>query len=126
MKRNKQTATENPFFPWSRTMTSEQILAEIREANLSYLMLAQSLIRTDRDQALYRLGISEDTAATISKLTPAQMMKIAGGNTLLCRFRMDDEIVWNLLTSHGKGAANESVNRLHASILMAGRHQEAA
>ena len=107
-------------------MTSEQILAEIREANLSYLMLAQSLIRTDREQALYRLGIGEETAGMIAALTPAQMMKIAGGNTLLCRFRMDDEIVWNLLTSHGKGAANESVARLHASILMAGRHQEAA
>jgi flagellar transcriptional activator FlhD len=107
-------------------MTSEQILAEIREANLSYLMLAQSLIRTDRDQALFRLGVNEDTAALIGTLTPAQMMKIAGGNTLLCRFRMDDDLVWNLLTSHGKGAANDGMNRLHASILMAGRHQEAA
>ena len=107
-------------------MTSEQILAEIREANLSYLMLAQSLIRTDRDQALFRLGINEDTAALIGTLTPAQMMKISGGNTLLCRFRMDDDLVWNLLTSHGKGAANDGMNRLHASILMAGRHQEAA
>ena len=29
-------------------------------------------------------------------------------------------------TSHGKTAANETVSRLHASILMAGRHQEAA
>ncbi len=107
-------------------MTADQILAEIREANLSYLMLAQSLIRTDIDQALFRLGINEDTAKLINTLTPAQMMKIAGGNTLLCRFRMDDDIVWSLLTSHGKNAANESVNRLHASILMAGRHQEAA
>lgn len=107
-------------------MTAEQILAEIREANLSYLMLAQSLIRTDREQALYRLGIGEDTATLLTSLTPAQMMKIAGGNTLLCRFRMDDDIVWSLLTSHGKGAANEGVSRLHASILMAGRHQEAA
>jgi flagellar transcriptional activator FlhD len=107
-------------------MTSDQILAEIREANLSYLMLAQSLIRTDRDQALFRLGVSEDTAAIIGTLTPAQMMKIAGGNTLLCRFRMDDDLVWNLLTSHGKGAANDGMGRLHASILMAGRHQEAA
>ena len=68
-------------------MTAEQILAEIREANLSYLMLAQSLIRTDRDEALYRLGVSEETATMIGMLTPAQMMKIAGGNTLLCRFR---------------------------------------
>jgi flagellar transcriptional activator FlhD len=107
-------------------MNTDQILAEIREANLSYLMLAQSLIRTDREQALFRLGVSEETATLISTLTPAQMMKIAGGNTLLCRFRMDDDLVWSLLTSHGKGAANESVSRLHASILMAGRHQEAA
>ena len=107
-------------------MNADQILLEIREANLSYLMLAQSLIRSDRDQALYRLGISEENAALLAMLTPAQMMKITAGNTLLCRFRMDDDLVWNLLTSHGKSAANQGVAGLHASILMAGRHQEAA
>ena len=107
-------------------MNSDQILAEIREANLSYLMLAQSLIRADREQALYRLGISEETATLLNTLSPAQMMKMASGNTLLCPFRMDDDLVWGLLTSHGKPAANDSVSRLHASILMAGRHQEAA
>ncbi|ODV11102.1 MAG: flagellar transcriptional regulator FlhD [Rubrivivax sp. SCN 70-15] len=107
-------------------MNADQILAEIREANLSYLMLAQSLIRSDREQALYRLGITEATATMIGMLTSSQMMKIAAGNTLLCRFRMDDDLVWSLLTSHGKSAANEGVAGLHASILMAGRHQEAA
>ena len=107
-------------------MNTDQILAEIREANLSYLMLAQSLIRTDREQALFRLGVSEETAALIGTLTPAQMMKIATTNTLLCRFRMDDDVVWNLITNHGKGAANDGMSRLHASILLAGRHQEAA
>ena len=107
-------------------MNSDQILTEIREANLSYLMLAQSLVRIDREQALYRLGINEDNAALLALLTPAQMMKIASANTLLCRFRMDDNMVWSLLTNHGKGAANDTTSRLHASILMAGRHQEAA
>ena len=107
-------------------MNAEQILAEIREANLSYLMLAQSLIRSDRDQALFRLGVNEDTAKLIDKLTPAQLMKMSSGNTLLCKFRMDDDMVWSLITSHGKGSANDGVARLHASILMAGRHQEAA
>jgi len=107
-------------------MTPDQILAEIREANLSYLMLAQSLVRHDREQALFRLGINEDTASLIAALTPAQMLKIATGNQLLARFRMDDDAVWSLLTSHGKGAANDGMSRLHASILMAGRHQEAA
>jgi flagellar transcriptional activator FlhD len=107
-------------------MNADQILSEIREANLSYLMLAQSLIRSDREQALYRLGISEESASLIALLSPAQMMKIAAGNTLLCRFRMDDDMVWGLLTNHGKSAANDATSRLHASILLAGRHQEAA
>ena len=107
-------------------MNAEQILTEIREANLSYLMLAQSLIRADREQALFRLGVSEESAALIGLLTPSQMMKIASGNTLLCKFRMDDDLVWTLLTNHGKSAANDTTSCLHASILMAGRHQEAA
>ena len=51
-------------------MTADQILAEIREANLSYLMLAQSLIRVDIDQALYRLGVSEDTARLMDAIMP--------------------------------------------------------
>jgi flagellar transcriptional activator FlhD len=107
-------------------MNTEQILMEIREANLSYLMLAQSLIRADREQALFRLGVSEETADMIGMLSPAQMMKIASGNTLLCKMRVDDDLVWSLLTNHGKSAANDGVSRLHANILMAGRHQEAA
>ncbi|MFZ2650913.1 MAG: flagellar transcriptional regulator FlhD [Burkholderiaceae bacterium] len=107
-------------------MNSQQILTEIREANLSYLMLAQNLIRADREQAMYRLGVSEEGARLIEMLTPSQMMRIAAGNTLLCRFRMDDELVWGLLTNHGKTATNDTTSRLHASILMAGRHHEAA
>ena len=107
-------------------MNTEQILMEIREANLSYLMLAQSLIRADREQALFRLGVSEETADVIGMLSPAQMMKVASGNTLLCKMRVDDDLVWSLLTNHGKSAANDATSRLHASILLAGRHQEAA
>jgi flagellar transcriptional activator FlhD len=121
---NATSRTKPP--PKETSMNADQILSEIREANLSYLMLAQSLIRTDREQALYRLGISEESASMISLLSPAQMMKIASGNTLLCRFRMDDDLVWGLLTNHGKSASNDTTSRLHASILMAGRHQEAA
>ena len=109
-------------------MNTEQMLAEIRETNLSYLMLAQNLIRADREQAMFRLGIGESAADILATLSPAQIMKMAGGSTLLCQFRMSDDLVWNLLTSHGKGtaAANDGVSRLHASILMAGRHDEAA
>jgi flagellar transcriptional activator FlhD len=107
-------------------MNADQILAEIREANLSYLMLAQSLIRADRAQALYRLGLSEEVAELIQLLTPAQMLRMASGNTLLCRFRTDDASVWALLANQGKSAGGDITARLHASILMAGRHEESA
>ncbi|WP_119155560.1 flagellar transcriptional regulator FlhD [Caldimonas tepidiphila] len=108
-------------------MTStDQILNEIREANLSYLMLAQNLIRADREEAMFRLGLSEEAADMLAMLSPAQVMKLASGSTLLCRFRVDDELVWSLLTNHGKSATSDATSRLHASILMAGRFSEAA
>ncbi|MBP7484437.1 MAG: flagellar transcriptional regulator FlhD [Aquabacterium sp.] len=106
-------------------MNADQILAEIRETNLSYLMLAQTLIREDREQALFRLGISEDAADRLASLSAAQVLKIASSNTLVCRMRVDDDLIWTLLTNHGKGRTTDSIGQLHANILMAGRHQEA-
>ena len=106
-------------------MDNEQLLAEIREANLTYLMLAQNLIRKDRAEALFRLGLTEEAADLLALLSPAQLLKIASSNMLLCRFRVDDDLVWGLLTNHSKPGANEAVSRLHASILMAGRHEHA-
>ena len=43
-------------------MNNEQLLAEIREANLTYLMLAQTLIRQDKAEAVFRLGLNENPA----------------------------------------------------------------
>lgn len=107
-------------------MTNEQMLTEIREANLTYLMLAQNLIRQDKAEALFRLGLSEDAADLIGAMSPAQILKIASGNMLLCRFRVDDDIVWNLLTNHNLAKVdNDATTKLHASILMSGKFAEA-
>lgn len=107
-------------------MTNEQMLTEIREANMTYLMLAQNLIRQDKGEALFRLGMSEESADLISALSPAQIMKIASNNMLLCRFRVDDDMVWSLLTNHSANKVdNDATNKLHASILMTGRYAEA-
>lgn len=107
-------------------MTDEQLNAEIRDANLTYLMLAQNLIRKDKAAALFRLGVSEESADLIATLSAAQMLKIAAGTMLLCRFRMDDDMVWNLLTNHSVSKVdNDATTKLHASILMAGRFAEA-
>jgi flagellar transcriptional activator FlhD len=99
-------------------MSSSRLLDEIRETNLSYMLLAQQLIREDRTEAMFRLGVNEEIADIIAGLTTAQVLRIATTSMLMCRFRFDDEIVWNLLTSHTK---DKSVSGMHAAIIMAGR-----
>lgn len=104
-------------------MTTDQLLDEIREANMAYLILAQHLIRRDRPEALYRLGIGEEVADILERLSTAQILRIASTNMLMCRFRFDDEVVWNLLTSH---ARERGMAGAHAAILMASALPEAA
>ena len=68
-------------------MNSNYLLSEIQEANLTYVMLAQQMLREDRDSAMYRLGVSAPVADILTTLTPAQVAKMAASSTLLCRFR---------------------------------------
>lgn len=103
-------------------MKIEHLAAEIREANLSYLMLAQNLIRADRAEALLRLGLSEEVADVVASLTAGQILKVAASSMLMCRFRFDDSMVWNLLLSHSK--EGRPAERMHAAILMAGQATE--
>ena len=107
---------------------NEQLLQEVREVNLGYLVLAQHMIRADKAQAMYRLGISDEVAGIIDQLTPSQLMKIAGANQLICRFRFDDDLVWGLLTSQSKSRATGTgaVAGLHANIVMAGQISDVA
>ncbi len=105
-------------------MPTDQLMNEIRDTNLSYLILAQAMIRADKPQALFRLGLSEAVADMISQLTTQQLIKIASRNTMMCTMRFDDELVWGLLTERHepRAGAEPTANRLHASVLMAGRH----
>lgn len=107
-------------------MNQDTLLKEIREANISYLVLAQHMIRQDKPEALFRLGMSEEAAELIEALSTAQILEIASGNMLLCRLRVDDDMVWNLLTNHTVNKVdNAATTKLHASILLAGRFAEA-
>ena len=104
-------------------MKTERLLDEIRDANMTYLVLAQQMIRQDKPQALYRLGLSEEVATILETLTTGQILKIAATNMVMCKFRFDDQVVWDLLTSHSK---DRGISSVHASILMAGQMAEAA
>ncbi len=102
-------------------MTANDMMAEIRDANLSYLMLAQQMIRSDKATAIFRLGISQEIADLIEGMSNAQILKLAGSNMMLARFRFDDSSILVMLTSHNK---ERSLAQSHAAILMAGQAVE--
>lgn len=99
-------------------MKANELLEQIREANLSYLLLAKQLINEDKAEALIRLGIDENTADLLDQLTTAQVLRVAGSNVPMCSIRFEDPTVWKLLSDHGKERA---ISGMHAAILMAGR-----
>lgn len=96
-------------------------LSEIRDVNLSYLMIAQQMIRHDRAEAIFRLGISGEIADLIGSMSNAQVLKMASCNVMLSRFRFDDATILSTLARDKSGAATAS---LHASIIMASQAPE--
>lgn len=102
-------------------MTPNDMMAEIRDSNLSYLMLAQQMIRSDKATAIFRLGIGKEIADLIEGLNNAQILKLAGSNMMLARFRFEDSAILNMLTNYNKDRA---LAQSHAAILMAGQSVE--
>ncbi len=94
---------------------------DIKEVNLAYLMLAQNMVRSDREAAIFRLGISTEIADILERLTPGQVLKMAGSDMLVCNFRFDDTLLLNLLSNHER---DRGVGQIHAAILAAGKPVE--
>ena len=103
-------------------METNQLLDEIRDINLSYLLLAKQVLRDDRVSAMYRLGINQDIADILDRLSSAQLIKMAASNMLLCRFRFDDRLIADMLSNDNR---DQTVTKSHAAILMAGKPAEA-
>jgi flagellar transcriptional activator FlhD len=97
-------------------MRTNELMNEIHDINLNYLLLSQNLIREDKDMAIVRLGISQEIAEMIENLSTAQLMKLAGGSTLITRFRFDDVVILGMLTHDKKP---EAMAHSHSAILMA-------
>ena len=102
-------------------MHTTDILGTIRDANLSYLMIAQQMIRSDKAAAIFRLGISTEIADLIENLSPAQVLKLAGTTTMLARFRFEDGAILGMLAHYNK---TDALTQSHAAILMASQAVE--
>ncbi len=97
------------------------LLGEVKDLNLSYLVLAQRMLREDRVAGMYRLGFSDEVASVIEKLTMAQIVRLSLSNQLLCRFRFDDRAILGALADKGRPAL---VSHAHAAIVLAGQDAE--
>lgn len=102
-------------------MNATDTYNDIKEVNLAYLMLAQNMVRSDREAAIFRLGISTEIADILERLTPGQVLKMASSDMLICNFRFDDTLLLNLLSNHER---DRGVGQIHAAILAAGKPVE--
>lgn len=102
-------------------MDTMQLQEGIRDINLTYLMLAQQMIKEDKAAAIFRLGISQDLVDVIGSLTPPQVIKMAASNMLLCRFRFDENLLLNMLTGYNN---DRLMSQAHAAILMSAQPVE--
>ncbi|WP_153101945.1 flagellar transcriptional regulator FlhD [Paraburkholderia hayleyella] len=100
---------------------SSETLDSIREINLSYVMLAQRMLREDKAVGMFRLGLSSELADLLAGLTLAQCVKLASSGQLLCFFRLTDHAMLAALTQTSRHA---EVAPTHTAILLAGQQVE--
>lgn len=96
---------------------------EIRELNLAYLMLAQQMLRSDYETAMFRLGLDKEVADFVEGLSAAKLVRMAGNQMLMPQFRFNDEQLARLMAGEGRDPATSS---LHAAIIAAGKAAEGA
>ena len=98
-------------------MTTSHLLDDIRNVNLSYLLLVQRLLNEDRSAAMFRLKLNEQMADTLASLPISQLAKLANSNQLLCHFALVDPAQLSSLTTQQR---EDDLKRTHAAILLAG------
>lgn len=87
----------------------------IYDINLSYLLLAQQLIREDSLTAGFRLGLDDAMIETLKALTLPQLIKLASTNQLICRLRVDNDTLVDLLT---KDSRIDALQQIHTGIIL--------
>ena len=97
------------------SLDRNETLNEIREVNLSFLVLAQRLARLDSTMAMRLLRVGAQSVDAIATLPPGLIVKLAATNVLFCRFALDDcALLVSLANGVGRGAGRPTVHTLAA------------
>lgn len=95
----------------------KQLLDEIQDFNLSYLMLAQRLLKEDYATAQFRLKLDDAMAEAIMALSTKELGRLARTNQFLYRLCFHDA---TQLTKILDEKRDPSLLQMHASMLMDG------
>jgi flagellar transcriptional activator FlhD len=98
-------------------MGAGEMTKEIADLNLTYMLLAQKLLRADKAAAMLRLGIRSEVADMLVSMSLADTLRLAASNFVLCAFRLDElPVVQDVM----QGGRQASLQHAHLSILLAG------
>ena len=104
-------------------MQAAEATKEIADLNLTYMLLAQKLLRQDRATAMLRLGISAEMADLLAAMSLGEVVKLATSNFVLCAFRLDDLPIARTVM---QDARERTLQQAHLSIVLAGQAAAAA
>ncbi|SOC18494.1 flagellar transcriptional activator FlhD [Alloalcanivorax xenomutans] len=96
-------------------MNVDNVLNEIQDLNLTYLLLAQRLLQEDYATAVFRLKIDEPMAEVLLSLSARQLSRLARTNQFLFRLGLDDAGQLQALTNHKR---EQGLEQTHAALLM--------
>ena len=102
-------------------VTDNSSVSDIREVNLSYLMLAQRLLRENYAAGMFRLGFDADVAEIVMRLSTAQLVKLASSSSLVCGFRLND---YGLLSALTQDVLGGILQQAHSTILLSQQRVE--
>lgn len=97
-------------------MQAADATREIADLNLTYMLLAQKLLRQDKAAAMLRLGISAEMADLLIGMSLSEVIKIATSNFVLCAFRLDELPIVKTVMQGDRQAA---LQQAHISIVLA-------
>jgi flagellar transcriptional activator FlhD len=104
-------------------MNAADASKEIADLNLTYMLLAQKLLRQDKAASMLRLGISAEMADLLIGMSLSEVIKIATSNFVLCAFRLDE---LPIVKSVMQGDRQAALQQAHISIVLAAAQHQAA
>lgn len=102
------------------TMTNADLLDEIEELNLAYLLLAHRMLHKDRTLAMFRLKIDDDMADLLSSLNARQLAQLARTSQLLCHFGHEGAEQLRQVTHNQR---DQGLASIHAALRQASGHE---